>query len=181
MHSASIIFGRTAAVLPKSAGLLLYSGWMRIWSVHPSLLDRRALIACWRESLLAQKVLRGLTRGYTNHPQLIRFRAHSQPVEAIGAYLHGLADEAHLRGYSFNRSLIAAERGKNLEPILVTEGQLAYELSFLAHKVAGRDADWEPILTERLAKFAQAGKPAVHPVFEVVPGEIEAWEKTKEF
>ena len=39
----------------------------------------------------------------------------------------------------------------------------------------------EPILTERLAKFTQAGKPAVHPVFEVVPGEIEAWEKTKEF
>ena len=85
---------------------------MRIWSAHPSLLDRRALIACWRESLLAQKVLRGLTRGYTNHPQLIRFRAHSQPVEAIGAYLHGLADEAQLRGYSFNRSLIAAEQGK---------------------------------------------------------------------
>ena len=105
MHSASIIFGRAAAVLPKSAGLRLYSGWMRIWSAHPSLLDRRALIACWRESLLAQKVLRGLTRGYTNHPQLIRFRAHSQPVEAIGAYLHGLADEAQLRGYSFNRSL----------------------------------------------------------------------------
>ena len=48
---------------------------MRIWSLHPSLLDRRALVACWRETLLAQKVLRGLTRGYTNHPQLIRFRA----------------------------------------------------------------------------------------------------------
>lgn len=164
-----------------NAGLRLYSGWMRIWSAHPSLLDRRALIACWRESLLAQKVLRGLTRGYTNHPQLVRFRAHSQPVEAIGSYLHGLADEAQLRGYSFNRSLITAERGKNLSSIPVTEGQLAYELSFLAHKVAGRDADWEPILTERLAKIAQAGKPAVHPVFEVVPGEIEAWEKTKEF
>ena len=181
MHSASIIFGRAAVVLLKGAGRRGYSRWMRIWSAHPSLLDRRALIACWRESLLAQKVLRGLTRGYTNHPQLIRFRAHSQPVEAIGSYLHGLADEAQLRGYSFNRSLIAAERGKSLEPIAVTEGQLAYELSFLAHKVAGRDADWEPILTERLAKFTQAGKPAVHPVFEVVPGEIEAWEKTKEF
>ena len=177
----NILDGPLTVVLPKIAGLRLYSGWMRIWSAHPSLLDRRALIACWRESLLAQKVLRGLTRGYTNHPQLIRFRAHSQPVEAIGSYLHGLADEAQLRGYSFNRSLIAAERGKNLDSIPVTEGQLAYELSFLAHKVAGRDVDWEPILTERLAKFTQVGKPAVHPVFEVTPGEIEAWEKTKEF
>lgn len=53
---------------------------MRIWSLHPSLLDHRALVACWRETLLAQKVLRGLTRGYTNHPQLIRFRAHPQTV-----------------------------------------------------------------------------------------------------
>ena len=123
----NILDGPLTVVLPKIAGLRRYSGWMRIWSAHPSLLDRRALIACWRESLLAQKVLRGLTRGYTNHPQLIRFRAHSQPVEAIGAYLHGLADEAQLRGYSFNRSLIAAERGKNLEPIAVTEGQLAYD------------------------------------------------------
>ena len=81
---------------------------MRIWSLHPSLLDRRALVACWRETLLAQKVLRGLTRGYTNHPQLIRFRAHPQPLEAVAAYLSGLADEADARGYSFNRALIGA-------------------------------------------------------------------------
>ena len=81
---------------------------MRIWSLHPPLLDRRALVACWRETLLAQKVLRGLTRGYTNHPQLIRFRAHPQPLEAVAAYLSGLADEADARGYSFNRALIGA-------------------------------------------------------------------------
>ena len=81
---------------------------MRIWSLHPSLLDRRALVACWRETRLAQKVLRGLTRGYTNHPQLIRFRAHPQPLEAVAAYLSGLADEADARGYSFNRALIGA-------------------------------------------------------------------------
>ena len=30
---------------------------MRLWSLHPSLLDRRALVADWREGLLAQKVL----------------------------------------------------------------------------------------------------------------------------
>ena len=91
-------------------------------------------------------------------------------MEAIGAYLHGLADEARLRGYSFNRSLIAAERGKNLSSIPVTEGQLAYELSFLAHKVAGRDADWEPVLTERLAKIhPRPVSPRCTPVFEGSP------------
>lgn len=52
---------------------------MRIWSVHPSLLDAKGLVACWRETLLAQKVLQGLTKGYTNHPQLDRFKASSDP------------------------------------------------------------------------------------------------------
>ena len=133
---------------------------MRIWSLHPCLLDRRALVACWRETLLAQKVLRGLTRGYTNHPQLIRFRAHPQPLEAVAAYLSGLADEADARGYSFNRTLIGAgENGadKTESPyasvalIPVPLGQLEYELAFLQHKVAGRDPEWEHRLNKRLA------------------------------
>lgn len=177
---------------------------MRIWSLHPSLLDRRALVACWRETLLAQKVLRGLTRGYTNHPQLIRFRAHPQPLEAVAAYLSGLADEADARGYSFNRALIGAGEdsasentsGKNctgensadkaenpyasVARIPVPLGQLEYELTFLQHKVAGRDPEWEHQLSERLAARGELAACA-HPLFEVVPGAIEPWEKTKNF
>lgn len=162
---------------------------MRIWSLHPSLLDRRALVACWRETLLAQKVLRGLTRGYTNHPQLIRFRAHPQPLEAVAAYLSGLADEADARGYSFNRELIGAgedgaDKAENpyasVTLIPVPLGQLEYELAFLQHKVAGRDPEWAQRLSERLA--ARGGLAAcAHPLFEVVPGAIEPWEKTKDF
>ena len=180
---------------------------MRIWSLHPSLLDRRALVACWRETLLAQKVLRGLTRGYTNHPQLIRFRAHPQPLEAVAAYLSGLADEADARGYSFNRALIgvgedsagknyagkncADKAGKNcadkvenpyasVARIPVPLGQLEYELAFLRHKVAGRAPEWEQRLSERLAARGELAARA-HPLFEVVPGAIEPWEKTKDF
>ena len=176
---------------------------MRIWSLHPCLLDRRALVACWRETLLAQKVLRGLARGYTNHPQLIRFRAHPQPLEAVAAYLSGLADEADARGYSFNRALIGAgedstgknSSGKNdtdkngadkaedpyasVAPIPVHLGQLEYELAFLQHKVAGRDPEWEHRLSERLAARDELAACA-HPLFEVVPGAIEPWEKTKD-
>lgn len=182
---------------------------MRIWSLRPSLLDRRALVACWRETLLAQKVLRGLTRGYTNHPQLIRFRAHPQPLEAVTAYLSRLADEADARGYSFNRALIGAGEddagkdstnensvGKNdtdkncadksenpyasVARIPVPLGQLEYELAFLRHKVAGRDPEWEHQLSERLAARGELAACA-HPLFEVVPGAIEPWEKTKNF
>ena len=175
---------------------------MRIWSLHPCLLDRRALVACWRETLLAQKVLRGLTRGYTNHPQLIRFRAHPQPLEAVAAYLSGLADEADARGDSFNRALIGAgedgagesyagkadkngtDKAENpyasVAHIPVPLGQLEYELAFLQHKVAGRDPEWEHQLRERLAARGELAACA-HPLFEVVPGAIEPWEKTKDF
>ena len=177
---------------------------MRIWSLHPCLLDRRALVACWRETLLAQKVLRGLTRGYTNHPQLIRFRAHPQPLEAVAAYLSGLADEADARGYSFNRARVGAgedstgknSSGKNdtdkngadkaedpyasVARIPVPLGQLEYELAFLQHKVAGRDPEWEHRLSERLTARGELAACA-HPLFEVVPGAIEPWEKTKDF
>ncbi|MFP3319689.1 MAG: pyrimidine dimer DNA glycosylase/endonuclease V [Acidilobus sp.] len=40
---------------------------MRLWSISPGYLDARGLLALWREALLAQKVLTGLTRGYTRH------------------------------------------------------------------------------------------------------------------
>jgi len=177
---------------------------VRIWSLHPCLLDRRALVACWRETLLAQKVLRGLTRGYTNHPQLIRFRAHPQPLEAVAAHLSRLAGEAGAPGHSFNRALIGAgehgagenSAGKNgtgkncadkaedpyasVALIPVPLGQLEYELAFLQHKVAGRDPEWEHRLSERLAARGELAACA-HPLFEVVPGAIEPWEKTKDF
>lgn len=48
---------------------------MRLWSLHSRYLDSRGLVALWRESLRAQKVLMGDTIGYRHHPQLDRFRA----------------------------------------------------------------------------------------------------------
>ena len=60
---------------------------MRLWSLHPKYLDTKGLLALWREGLLAQKVLAGKTKGYKNHPQLDRFKAHGSPRKAIGRYL----------------------------------------------------------------------------------------------
>lgn len=141
---------------------------MRIWSLHPCLLDRYALVAGWRETLLAQKVLRGLTKGYTQHPQLERFRATEDPVAAVGCYLTGLADEADRRGYAFNRSLIVDANFPGTLP--VTTGQLAFELEHLRAKSAARTPEW-------CAEHLGVDKPAAHPLFAVVDGEIEPWER----
>src|SRR5690606_20400742 len=82
---------------------------MRLWSLHPALLDRAALVACWREGLLAQAVLAGRTRGYRNHPQLERFRASPDPLVAVATYLSGVAGEADARGYRFDRTRLDAD------------------------------------------------------------------------
>jgi Pyrimidine dimer DNA glycosylase (EC 3.2.2.17)/DNA-(apurinic or apyrimidinic site) lyase (EC 4.2.99.18) len=61
---------------------------MRLWSLHPKYLDKLGLLGLWRESLLAQKVLLGKTKGYKNHPQLIRFKKTEDPILYIGTYLY---------------------------------------------------------------------------------------------
>jgi hypothetical protein len=45
------------------------------------------MVALWREGLLAQKALRGRTRGHKHHPQLDRFRAAADPQAVIASYL----------------------------------------------------------------------------------------------
>lgn len=140
---------------------------MRIWSLSPDQLDRVGLVACWRETLLAQAVLAGRTRGYTRHPQLERFREAPHPLDTVGAYLAGLADEADARGYRFDRSRIDRPAGtpSRLE---VTTGQLALEREHLAAKLAVR----APEAAVRLTLPVRA-----HPLFDVVEGPVASWER----
>src|ERR1044072_8243633 len=105
---------------------------MRLWTLHPKYLDAQGLVALWREALLAQKVLRGKTKGYRHHPQLIRFQAQAKPVAAVAAVLNGVHEEATRRGYQFDRSKIARFQG-NIR-LDETDGQLRYEWEHLRQK-----------------------------------------------
>jgi hypothetical protein len=141
---------------------------VRLWSIHPKHLDRQGLLALWREGLLAQKVLLGETRGYKSHPQLRRFSAATNPLFAIGCYLAAVVDEADRRGYSFDRSKIL----KSGDPpkIGVGEGQVEYEWKHLLNKLKTRTPEVYEI------NRCQPG-PEIHPLFRIVPGGIENWEK----
>jgi len=66
---------------------------MRIWSIHPKYLDTKGLVALWRENLLAKNVLEHNTRGYKNHPQLIRSKNSGTPLQAINHYLAAVYQE----------------------------------------------------------------------------------------
>jgi hypothetical protein len=141
---------------------------MRLWSLHPSLLDQKGLVALWRETLLAQKVLQGKTKGYRSHPQLDRFRKCRTPLTAISTYLWAVHDEASQRGYSFDSAKIARKRWPIT--LTVTQGQLEYEFEHLKEKLRQRD----PERHGELLKFTEV---TAHPLFTVVPGEIESWER----
>ena len=140
---------------------------MRLWSLHPRYLDPQGLTALWREALLARAVLRGETRGYRHHPQLSRFRAHPAPRAAINTYLAGVLEEARSRGYDFDSR--KAGRTRTGAPIPVTAGQLEYEWRHLLRKLRARN----PALFRRW----RAAQAEPHPMFVVVPGPIEPWER----
>ena len=141
---------------------------MRLWSLHPSLLDRAGLVALWREALLAQKVLLGATKGYRNHPQLERFRQSGNPIRAVASYLWSVADEARERGYDFDLSKIATRRGR--VAISVTRGQLAYELTHLKKKLRNRDP-------KRLQSASMRQAVRANPTFKAVKGPIAPWDR----
>jgi hypothetical protein len=141
---------------------------MRLWTLHPSYLDTRGLVDLWREGLLARAVLLGLTKGYQHHPQLLRFRQHPEPLSAIDFYLEQVCLEAQQRGYHFDANKIIS--GLNPVIIPVNSGQVAYEVEHLKRKLAVR-------APERLPLLAKENTPQVNPLFIVVPGDIESWEK----
>jgi hypothetical protein len=144
---------------------------MRLWSIHPKYLDKKGLVALWREGLLAKRVLEGKTKGYRNHPQLQRFKELKNPLLAINSYLYFVWREAKKRGYNFRKEKISSQRiiaGK----IPVTKGQIKFEFSHLCKKLEKRDK-------RKLEEIKKEEKifPEVNPVFYIIKGKIERWEK----
>ncbi|MDR1503185.1 MAG: pyrimidine dimer DNA glycosylase/endonuclease V [Prevotella sp.] len=140
---------------------------MRLWSLHPQYLDSAGLNASWREGLLAKNVLVGNTKGYTNHPQLIRFKNSPDPNLYIDAFLTEIYKEAARRNFSYSKEKICMI--DNISPIPVTKGQLEYEYEHLRRKLQKRS----PELLEKLPALTEL-KP--HPLFETIEGAIEDWE-----
>ena len=141
---------------------------MRLWSIHPKYLDSKGLVALWREALLAQEVLRGKTRGYLNHPQLLRFREQDSPLNAIASYLEGVHSEAISRGFAFNSSKIGEVQPVSRIP--VTTGQIEYERRHLMSKLAIRSPSV-------YSQFVMVETTETHPLFEKISGDVESWER----
>jgi hypothetical protein len=81
-----------------------------------------------------------------------------------------VADEAKERGYLFDVSKIAMRRGR--VTILVSKGQLAYELTHLKKKLRQRDPKRLKLVGERKPVKTNA-------TFQVVDGPIAPWERVQ--
>jgi len=146
---------------------------LRLWSISPRYLDSVGLVALWRESLLALRVLEGLTRGYRNHPQLARFKQCSNPLKAINTYLYYVWIEGRRRDFSFREDRIRRDMVDTSLKIPVSEGQLKYEVWHLLRKVFNRNPAWFNYLLQ-LSCFDP------NPLFYPTPGGIELWERVPE-
>lgn len=140
---------------------------MRIWSIHPKYLDDKGLVALWRETLLAKNVLEEKTKGYKNHPQLLRFKNSDNPLQSINQYLTAVYQESLTRVYHFNK----AKFNFYHEPVIltVTRRQIEYETQHLLKKLKTRDI-------KRYHRLLKETNIEPHPLFKIIDGEIEEWE-----
>ena len=125
------------------------------------------MVALWRETLLAKNVLEEKTKGYKNHPQLIRFKSSDYPLQGINQYLAAVYQESQKRKYNFNKEKFNI----NHDPLTltVTRSQIDYEMQHLLKKLKTRDMEsYHRLLNETNIE--------PHPLFKITDGNIEEWE-----
>ncbi len=140
---------------------------MRIWTIHPKYLDAKGLVALWRETLLARKVLEGETTGYKNHPQLNRFKQSKRPLFVINQYLAEIYFESVRRNYNFDKQKINWSFKKS--KLQVTTGQVNFEVTHLLNKLKTRDP-------KKYQELRSSSSHELHPLFTLINGSIENWE-----
>lgn len=89
-------------------------------------------------------------------------------MSCIAAFLRTVQAEGARRGHAFDAGKIA--RGGGVEPIDVARGQLDHKWAHLLDKLRRRDP-------ERLGALSTVRRIQPHPVFRIVPGGVEDWEK----
>jgi hypothetical protein len=90
----------------------------------------------------------------------------------LGSYLLAILEESQRRGYNYDGSKIDEPR-ESVEAISITNGQLVYELKILMERLEDRAPD----RFEELRRM-DIGVPMPNPVFRVVEGDVEDWERS---
>jgi hypothetical protein len=92
------------------------------------------------------------------------------PLNNINFYLSLVYKEAQDRGYNFNKNKI--DWKFKSAKLKVTEGQIKYEVVQLKKKLKIRNKN-------KYREMTVVNRFSPHPLFKIVKGEIEGWEKVK--
>lgn len=130
---------------------------MRIWLVHPELLDRMGFLGMWREAIMAKNALTRERHGYQNHPALNIFKNTPWPVQAVNTYLHHLFKESINRGYNFNQKYLSDSLSE--KKITISKDELTEDFNELQKRLSERAPD----------KYREnlGAEVIAHPLFEV--------------
>ena len=133
---------------------------------------RRGLLAGAAAGALGATGIYELVDRLATSPQ--RAAARDLPSEQHLLDLRVVHDEATNRGYNFDRSKIGrlSYSGDKMQRIPVTLGQLRYEWKHLQLKLEQRNPGW-------LASLSKRGNAGANPVFRVIAGTVETWEKRR--
>ena len=142
---------------------------MRLWSLHPRYLDPKGLVALWREALARPGRAPGAIPGDIATIPSCSDSARSPLRVAASPSTFGPCT----RNRSSEATASTGARlctGGTVARVDVTRGQLDFEWRHLLAKLEKRN----PPVLEALQN---TGDPAPHPLFRVVPGAIEEWER----
>jgi len=143
---------------------------MRLWSFHPKYLDPVGLSRLINEGISGYKALTGKQKMWQNHSQLTRFKNH--PKRYYQIYMILICNIKYNQWMNQLNDDIIINGNDCFDHMTVTRGQLEYEWKHYLNKLQSRN----PTLYGRLKGIVT---PEPHPIFKVIPGSIESWEKVK--
>ena len=143
---------------------------MRIWSFHPQYLDPTGLSRLINESIAGYRALTNAPGDYppnwTKHPQIERWRGRADDLQRYILFCLDVWTQQKLC-----RIDIMSELVEPWQSMHVNDAQLAYEWRHYLTKLQKRNLE--------LYDSLLGAVPKAHPMFQIVTGPIEKWERVK--
>lgn len=127
---------------------------MRVWDIHPGFLNSQSLLGEHREIHAIHTVLTKNKKGYSRHPETLRWRDH---LAALWVRHEEVVAEMRLRGFN-HFSPLPAPRTKIIWPPVFIDAP-ARQFELLAEKYATKEQGRVPLpasVEELLASHAHA-------------------------
>jgi hypothetical protein len=146
---------------------------MRVWDIHPGFLNRQSLLGEHREIHAIHTVLTKNKKGYSRHPETLRWRDH---LAALWLRHEEVVAEMRLRGFN-HFSPLPAPRTKIIWPRVFIDAP-GRQFALLAKKYLAKEQGRIPLpasVKELLASHAHALTSSERRIFAAQPDTPEGF------